>query len=874
MAVSYLSKPIESNPYVLPVDLNLLAKVNSYKQQKFYANADAIKGQLNQLYTADIANGAQKELLTNKVTNLSEQLNAMGGIDYSDMNVTNTIQGYSSDIYNDKNVINGIVSTKKIREFEKNVEKMATDPKLSKYYNVSNIARVRTQMINPYTNGGIDATYAGPSAPRPYEGNPFEKMLKMMKNNLPPNVEIRSDGNGNSALYRINSTERLSDEDISAAFDGLMDANTKAQIADDAWYNFDYATGGKFDKDMGQKIYSDDILNRKKQYELRVQAIDVDLSTSISEDEKAVLRADKEDLQKRQIPKLDKELTTRNNEFAQMYDKDRDGAIYSLYAGRMRQDVIKAAGYSRDKVTYIKNQEWAFEKAKEMEYLKHGLKLNSDGSVTPIPGMGKKLNAKGEVVPEEAITPFNTLGTTNMNGKEMGALAVTEASIKENNDALRSANTTDALTIFTDLIKLNGWEKEMGFQQNVNGTGVGPAQTLSSDLMRNIVGTDGYFSQADLVNIQNQGLNAYTKGLVDKNGNDVKTGKPYQYNVEKDGLQFGMTFQQMKVVTKMQDAWSAAGRGEIDKLPSGFRQPGFVEKFSQFAEKHQQRELTIKAQESFVKRVYDQALANKDLTSEERKIYQDYRENGDVVIDDSGKSQGIIRKKYTIITPSPGGSGAGIQKTALGEKLDKIKKKVDTSISDVFKTASEALNYWEYNLSDNPKTLPDGLISRITTTRLNNQMETVPEKIQPLGISRNDMGDGYKLRYNYANKGEDKPYFLDITNAEAMLFGDNVRPPSNPELELYFKYGEQQSPEMTVRNPKFNMPVVYKIKKMSDGYKPYILYGGKEYPIDTRKNSESASTAQENVKTLVNQPFNSYGEFIGALVQQNNNINQ
>ena len=81
--------------------------------------------------------------------------------------------------------------------------------------------------------------------------------------NLPPDIVVTASANG-PALYNVQTKKFLSDEDIEATFDGLIDANTKAQLVDDAWYNFDYATGYKFDKDLGQKLYNDDLLNKKK----------------------------------------------------------------------------------------------------------------------------------------------------------------------------------------------------------------------------------------------------------------------------------------------------------------------------------------------------------------------------------------------------------------------------------------------------------------------------------------------------------------------------------------------------------------------------------------------------------------------------------
>jgi hypothetical protein len=235
MSVSYLSQKIESNPYVLPVDLNLLAKVNAYKQQAFYTNAEKIKSEYSTLKNSDILNADQKAVLDEKYGNLANQINSWGGVDYSDMAITNQMDKYASDIYSDPTILNGITSTKQIRTLQSNYEKMKTDPKLSKYYNSNNEAW-DMQDAAKYISGGKNAKYNGTTAPTIYKGNPYVRLTENLKN-LKPNVDVVMGPSGNPYYIDKTTKKEISADQVFADMDGRLDSDIMNQIKIDAWGN-------------------------------------------------------------------------------------------------------------------------------------------------------------------------------------------------------------------------------------------------------------------------------------------------------------------------------------------------------------------------------------------------------------------------------------------------------------------------------------------------------------------------------------------------------------------------------------------------------------------------------------------------------------
>lgn len=857
MPINYKSTVYESNPYTLPVDLNLLQKVNSYKQTLFYKNAESIKQQYGEIQNSDILNSEQKNYLLGKMNNLTTQINNMGGIDYSDMNITNQIEGFGSEIYNDPTVLKGITSTKLIREFNKNVEKMQTDPKLSKFYNVSNITRIQEQMIKPYVDGDITASYSGPSAPRPYEGNPFEKMLKNMKN-LPPDIIVTASANG-PALYNVQTKKFLSDQDISATFDGLIDSNMKAQLMDDAWYNFDYSTGYKFDEPMGQSLYTDELLNKKRNYEEAISGIDIELKTNIDPEKRALYEAKKAEYSN-SLNQVSSEIQKGNNEFSKLWKKDPETAKYSLYLSRFRNDVIKAAGYSQEKNDYVKNEEYAWQKRKEIALINQGLMLDSQGNLMPLPNVKKGKGKDGtDSDGNDPLTGFYNVGSSYRDDDELKELKVDQESINQEINQFKIDNNIDAKTIIKELVSLNGWEKEMGYNLTVNTTGQGSPQTLSSDLITKVTGVDNYLDRNDLQAVVNQ---ASTQGFN-------KGAK--QFKIKHDGREFGMTYEQVNILNQLNTAWRDYASGKIDKLPDSFNKADFIPKFDSFVSKHKLRELNIATRKQYINSVYSTVFKNKGLSDTDINEYQEWIASGKPSLSSrekeyfSGNTKGANNKYYYVDGIATNASGTpSIKATALGKKIERIHKLTDKSLNSAFETAAKNINFYEYMLSD--KTKVDGIVTKIQNERLNNKESADKTKIDPLSIVRAEDGLNYKVFYAYDSKEKKS---ITISPAEALNF--NLSIPSNQILESYFKYGAKESPELylkpkTVQGIK---PVLYKIK-MHDGgtFIPYVNKNGTYYPVSLPERASSASDAEKYlIQLATSATYKSQEDFLNNVTK-------
>lgn len=169
--ISEYSKIIKSNPYVAPVDIGLMTKVLSLKDQQFKQNAAQIQSELDQAGSLDLAKQEDKEYLNGKLNSLTQSINQLGGVDLGDASVANQLHGMTSSMYGDDDLLTAISSTQSIRKLQSQYDQMMNDPKLSKGYAPQNYQH-DMQFVNAYTSNGKRTVagegYTGPTNPTPF----------------------------------------------------------------------------------------------------------------------------------------------------------------------------------------------------------------------------------------------------------------------------------------------------------------------------------------------------------------------------------------------------------------------------------------------------------------------------------------------------------------------------------------------------------------------------------------------------------------------------------------------------------------------------------------------------------------------------------
>lgn len=171
MPVSYLSTLRKSNPYVAPVDIGLMTKVLTLKDQQFKQNASKVQSEIDAIGTIDLIKGEDKEYLNGKLNSLVNGINELGGVDLGDFSVANQLHGMTQSVYGDNDLLTAISSSQSVRKLQSQYDKMMTDPKLQKSFAPQNYAH-DMKFVSDYINNGKRTTfgegYNGPTNPTPF----------------------------------------------------------------------------------------------------------------------------------------------------------------------------------------------------------------------------------------------------------------------------------------------------------------------------------------------------------------------------------------------------------------------------------------------------------------------------------------------------------------------------------------------------------------------------------------------------------------------------------------------------------------------------------------------------------------------------------
>jgi hypothetical protein len=372
------------------MDLGLLMKVNQYKQSQFYQNAERINTQFAELNSLDIANKYQKQHAEEVVNNLSTQIREMGGLDYSDPNIANTISGYAGSVYKDPAIINGIMSTKAIRAYDANTAAMKNNPKLAQYYDPAReiYDKYAPKEVNPnsqaaYLTGDINSRYDGPTAPAPYLGNDFDILAKEV-NKLHPNIETRYGPSGNKFFIDVTTNTKVDPYTIRKMVDGRIDGKVADQLNVHAWYNYDYLSGGKFSKEQGIGEFNSYYTSQLNKVNEDIEVTKKSIITEPDNIKRAQLEAHLEQLENEHLPEVQKAIKKGASDFSDLWDKNKSAALYNLYTNKLKDDIATAYSYDQETHKLVVNQEevanarWDIEAAKLDAYVQR----NADGTKT------------------------------------------------------------------------------------------------------------------------------------------------------------------------------------------------------------------------------------------------------------------------------------------------------------------------------------------------------------------------------------------------------------------------------------------------------------------------------------------------------------
>lgn len=786
MAVSYLSTPFESNPYVLPVDLNLLSKVNQYKQSMFYKNAESLKGKLGQLKNTDIINKQQKARLDTAYNNVVTQINDAGAIDYSDMSIVNQVEGLGSQIYDDKYISDGITSTRQIREYMANSEKIKTDPKLNKFYDPAREAYDTEFFMQPYVDGGLDAKYSGPTAPTPYLGNDMDILTKEIQK-LKPNITVKKDSFGNDYFWDTETKTQVDRNTILQFVDGKIDGNVADQLKVHAWYNYNKLSGGTYTVEDGVKEVIQPVTENLRLAKLErenIQAMTPTLASDIQAKKDALTTIDSN------IKVYEQQLVDVPIRFSQLFKESPISAYYQLYTGKLKNDIANVYSYSQTKSTLTPNLQRLQDDRLNVEAFKQGYRRGFDAQGNPIVvslkdenGQPVDFGASGKAAKAAKVSTFDANGnlvidpaykTLDVNKEEAKDLPKADpASFLTGIETLKTEANSLVFSQIEGFAKEAGVYDEMYSTSTSSNSGTTPV-VQSSDLLayvKTLGDNQTQFEQKDI------GL------FLDKL---KKEGEQYTLK-DNNGKSFALTQKGYNFFNVLKNSFDGYASGVIPKeeLVAAGLNPT---KIQTIVNSYNEVDQEIKAKQKY----YNDALVSVGMSPEEIKIYNEYTDYKRTKNTDNpyfaervdavyGAPEDGVRYDRTIIN------------TKLGDKADSIIKKYKNDINGKFANTADRFNQFKLSLTNftgiDENTQLSNHVINLATDLDGNRIENL-ENVRIEGIRKNDNGRGYILNYAYGTKGTNstnlpgKP--IELSNEIAKKLGGTELP--SPWLEESMRY--------------------------------------------------------------------------------------
>lgn len=239
MAISSVSRIYDAPDPILETDLDLLAKVNQYKQMKYDAGAAEVQNEINNwAMLANVAKDQDREYINQKLNNLVNGITNAGGINLEDQNQVNYIKSLGFNIYGDKAAMNAVITTKKLRDYMADGQSKMSG-KNSKNYDPT-LYEYNLNKWNDWLNDGqVGTSFNGPTNLASGTFDQYQKRIADELSKLQPDMDSLPQGmtDAEKLNYLQVGNKFLSKDRVRAAIDTLTNSNDRELISAHAWRN-------------------------------------------------------------------------------------------------------------------------------------------------------------------------------------------------------------------------------------------------------------------------------------------------------------------------------------------------------------------------------------------------------------------------------------------------------------------------------------------------------------------------------------------------------------------------------------------------------------------------------------------------------------
>lgn len=247
---SYIHKPAD---YVTPVDLNLLGRVLQFKQAQYDSGVSKVQSNIDALASMDVVKDVDRDYLNSKINNLVMEANNIGGVDFSDPNITNQIAGLSSQIYSDDKVITAVANTKKFRYVQKHYTDLKE--KKPKEWNPANEWYDMNKFSGWLSDGQVGTSAEnGAGSVTPYQK--YDEDWQKLFDKITSSANISTDITDKGLMYRIDTHKVVSPERIWEVASKMLTPAQRQQLAIEGRYQYQNLPISELTKQYDAETYS------------------------------------------------------------------------------------------------------------------------------------------------------------------------------------------------------------------------------------------------------------------------------------------------------------------------------------------------------------------------------------------------------------------------------------------------------------------------------------------------------------------------------------------------------------------------------------------------------------------------------------------
>jgi hypothetical protein len=391
---SYVGAITEYNPYIQQIP-DTFVKVGMQKEMQYQAGVAETQQTIDKIAGLDIANEGGRRYLSNRVQELTDNLNKYSQVDFSNRNNVTQLQSLARPLYQDENIVNDVINTGIYRKWSKE----AGDAYKSGKMELGQYMRETTDANKWLSSQSAGADYTGrANANTATKKDLLDRVIKAKKDGIEKNEYVYDVNYSIDTPYYVKSTNKYYNEADFNNFisNNVMTTRDREMLMNDHWYE----NQGK----PVEQLQAEDIA----QYQYKIDANNAQIGR-IKEMPKFMTGDAKMEYQKTidDLTAYNKQLADGKIKYLQTLDLADPNTADVFHRDLSESRFINSLDILRDetkKEELQKNEQWFKDKEFALELAKNAARAASDGS-KKVKTPEEQINEVGVFTPVSPTAP-------------------------------------------------------------------------------------------------------------------------------------------------------------------------------------------------------------------------------------------------------------------------------------------------------------------------------------------------------------------------------------------------------------------------------------------------------------------------------------